>query len=89
MKESEVVIESILGHSGDTMSKTRQAVAVFCHLVEIWALETNRLRAVIMGGEQQLSEYEDVLQKSHSYKLRRDIHRVDTNYLSSTVIQPY
>ena len=42
-----------------------------------------------MDGEQQLSKYEDVLQRSHFYKLRRDIHRVDTNYLSSSVIQPY
>ena len=89
MKEREVVIESILGHSSGTMSKARQAVTAFCCLVKTWAFGTNCLRAVDMGGEQQLSEYEDVLQKSHFYKLRRNVHCVEANYSSSSVIEPY
>ncbi len=86
MKENEVVIESILGHSGDTMSKARQAVAVFCRLVETWCLETARIRAVDVGGD--LAEYEETLRKSHFYGLRRrdldsDLYR---SFSSSVVL---
>ena len=42
-----------------------------------------------MGREQQLSKYEDVLQRIHFYKLRRDIHCVGANYLLSSAIEPY
>ena len=44
-KENEVVIESILGHSGDTMSKARLAMAAFCRLIETWCLETQRIQS--------------------------------------------
>ena len=41
-EEEEAVIESILGHTGDTMSKARMAVATFCALVESWSYDTQR-----------------------------------------------
>lgn len=44
LEENDVVIESILGHSGDTMSKARLALAFFCRLIDIWCLETQRIR---------------------------------------------
>ena len=41
-EEKEAVIESILGHTGDTMSKARRGLAIFCALVESWACDTQR-----------------------------------------------
>lgn len=66
--ENEVVIESILGHSGDTMSKARQAISAFCRLVETWCLETQRIRNVEMGED--LSDYVQNLEQSFYYPLQ-------------------
>ena len=67
-KENEVVIESILGHSGDTMSKARQAMAAFCRLVETWCLETQRLSIVEKGGD--MTEFINVMETSYFYDMR-------------------
>ncbi len=48
--EDNVVIESILGGKGDTMSKARAAMASFCHLLEIMALETQKNRIIQLGN---------------------------------------
>lgn len=34
---SDAVIDSVLGASGDTMAKARQATASFCHLLSVWS----------------------------------------------------
>ena len=59
-EEEDAVIESILGHTGDTMSKARMAVATFCALVESWANDTKRSFFINKGdapppGQTQLS----------------------------------
>ncbi len=89
--DNEVVIESILGHSGDTMSKARKAMASFCRLIETWCLETHRLRVIESGGtsgggggggdvEYEMSEYLNNLEKSYFYQLRMDVkHDNDEN----------
>ena len=65
----EVMIESILGHSGDTMSKARKSMAAFCRLIETWCLETQRVRLVEM--EDDLAQYVTQLEKSYFYNLRQ------------------
>jgi len=40
-EEDNIVIESILGHDGDTMSKSRLALAAFSTLVETWCEATS------------------------------------------------
>jgi Guanine nucleotide exchange factor in Golgi transport N-terminal/Sec7 domain/Dimerisation and cyclophilin-binding domain of Mon2 len=35
-EESDIVVESVLGGSGDSMEKARLAVASFCHLLSVW-----------------------------------------------------
>jgi hypothetical protein len=82
-KENEVVIESILGHSGDTMSKARRAMATFCRLIETWCLETQRVRIVETGED--LTEYVENLEKSHFYMLRTDESENIITSLSSVV----
>eukprot|EP00979_Chaetoceros_neogracilis_P009640 scaffold2192_cov268-Chaetoceros_neogracile.AAC.42 len=66
-KNDAAVIESILGHSGDTMLKARSAIACFCQLMEIWCLETIRLSIVQMSGD--IEDFEDLVNKSkfHSF----------------------
>lgn len=56
LEENDVVIESILGHSGDTMSKARLAVASFCRLMDVWCLETQRVRIVESNGSISIFE---------------------------------
>jgi len=83
-KENEVVIESILGHSGDTMSKARQAMAAFCRLIETWSLETARLRIVDVGGD--LADYEEMMRKSHFFTLRRDVQVFGSEFGNDDVV---
>jgi len=48
--EDQIVIDSILGHAGDTMSKARLAMASFIRLLELFSLDTQRMRMVQMGA---------------------------------------
>ena len=41
--ESDLVVDSIFGVSGDTMAKARSSVAAFCHLLSIWGHASSRL----------------------------------------------
>jgi chemotaxis protein histidine kinase CheA len=77
-EENDVVIESILGHSGDTMSKARLAMASFCRLVEMWCLETQRIQTVQIGGG-DLRQYENLIANSKFHK----VDQMDRDYLSS------
>ncbi|KAG7368959.1 RalF-like Dot/Icm system translocated protein [Nitzschia inconspicua] len=36
-RSDDAVIDSVLGASGDTMAKARQATASFCHLLSVWS----------------------------------------------------
>jgi hypothetical protein len=82
IEEEEIMIESILGHSGDTMSKARSAMATFCRLVEIWSLESLRMRIVDTGDD--ISEFTTNLKKSPFYALRNHIINDEETLLSTS-----
>jgi len=87
--ENEVVIESILGHSGDTMSKARLAIATFCRLIETWCLETQRNRILEVGGD--LAQFVTSLEQSKFYILRSDLNEDNSSssiYNEHTSITP-
>lgn len=60
--ENDVVIDSILGHTGDTMSKARSAISAFCYLFELFCLETQRMSIIQMGGDASI--FQELLKKS-------------------------
>ena len=76
-EENDAVIESILGGSGDTMSKARSAIASFCSLIEIWCLETQRISIIQIGGD--LEDFEDLVNKSNFYSFSD----IDSAYVGS------
>ena len=76
-EENDAVIESILGGSGDTMSKARSAIACFCSLIEIWCLETQRISIIQIGGD--LEDFEDLINKSNFYSFSD----IDSAYVGS------
>ena len=41
--DNDVVVESILGHGGDTAAKARLAVAAFCHTSSVWCHASSRI----------------------------------------------
>lgn len=43
LDETDVVVESVLGGTGDSMHKARQAIAAFCHLLSVWCHASQRL----------------------------------------------
>mmetsp|Transcript_4893 Transcript_4893/g.9331 ORF Transcript_4893/g.9331 Transcript_4893/m.9331 type:complete len:2158 (+) Transcript_4893:121-6594(+) len=59
--ENDAVIDSILGHTGDTMSKARSAIAAFCYLFELFCLETQRMSILQMGGDTSI--FQELLKK--------------------------
>jgi hypothetical protein len=41
--DNDIVVESILGHGGDTAAKARLAVAAFCHTSSVWCHASSRI----------------------------------------------
>ena len=64
-----VMIESILGHSGDTMSKARLAIASFCRLMEMWCLDSQRSYIKLNAGIVSQKRYEELFDKTNFYHL--------------------
>lgn len=86
-EENEIVIESILGHTGDTMVKARLAVAAFCHLIDTWCLETQRIH-VLQSGE-NISIFEALMVKSsfHSFSnVRKEALESQISPINSEII---
>ena len=67
--EDNAILESILGHSGDTMSKARLAIASFCRLMEIWCLDTQKVYYQMHSGIVEPSRYEKLFDKCKIHKL--------------------
>jgi len=66
-EEDHVVIESLLGHVGDTASKARKALAAFCVLFEAWCLESQRVlsatRNSLTGDGASMEQYVDIVKR--------------------------
>lgn len=77
--ENDIVVESILGHSGDTMSKARSAIACFCYLFEMWSLETQRMSILQMGSG--IAAFEELVNKTKFH----DYESMDQGYVKSQV----
>ncbi len=89
--EDHVVIESILGGKGDTMSKARTAMASFCHLLEITALETQKIRIIqlgnagLSGAGASWDKYERLLHESSLVSYNINDNEVDGQVLDKNM----
>jgi hypothetical protein len=85
--DNDAVIDSILGHTGDTMSKARSAIAAFCYLFELFCLETQRISIIQMGGDP--SVFQQLLKKSAfhaSDKIELGYLHSQTSFVTSEVM---
>lgn len=47
---ADAIVDAVLGESGDTMAKAREAVASFCHLLSVWSHASARMGEAERGG---------------------------------------
>lgn len=77
--DNNFMIESILGHQGDTMSKARLAIASFCRLMEMWCLDSHisylQLHAGVLSVPAQ--RYKDLFSNAKFYNDEDQNNRID------------
>ena len=61
------------------MSKARSAIACFCHLFEMWSLETQRMSILQMGSG--IAAFEELVNKTKFH----DFESMDQGYVKSQV----